>query len=1392
MHKSPGAMSHAEDRIVDDAVRRRGALPPNQPDAVQKKTVSREASVVPGKSLARSPHPKAWDASFVKVPAPTLDEVSSFHASASRDRAKRVSRERHAHMEARAELLTLIAEAAVDADVLGEAFSGKEGDGPGPGASVRVALPPPRLAMREIKERRERERAVETDRARRVAALQKLRERQRESASALRASASADPAAASTSAAEKKSASSAKAVGEESEKTNEKTNETLDGAGREDAARRAELRAFIAKSKARWRVKLAQEKSSARLRERRRLETLKRERATARRAAREAAAAREVKGDASAALPLRKPGWDATPAEETANADAASAPPTPARKVSAAPAPATSARARVFSGSASSASRQNARGQTRPSLFVNASEGRSATRASADVKKRWMEDEARARSAREAASGSSLGWSAFVDTARGARVAEQRRLRGAEARERLRAEVEARLDAAKRAARAAAAERARTEVETAAATRGSAPARASGAEAAASAVAQPSGRSDGFVWRARASSTGPTAAGPAAGTAPIPSPAKSALKKTTPTKSRDARGDDASAELPSAASAPARRISFAATVRESDGAEKPMESPVDVESAEGAGSPPPSIAKETRGVETEGVETEAEHAEESDELRSRPRLLERMRGPPSTRTTLPGDEHVPRAEDWLGMGKGGSAGRIARRLAKYRAPRDPDAPPLEPPNSREAADALRAKAFAKRGDFPRNDARVADGEARVTARAAVATASRADAGARTVSMPPRGPRGVLSTHARRRSAESSVAPANPSADETRFGTESASDARAALASASARTDPARVAAVRPTPFDASSGARSDAGRRTMRKDASSDARGSTKGSRGKTSIGEKDAAASRAASRDDVDARRLVDGGTSDDIETENFRTPLDKRTAFLAAALAEEESARSANRHTPDALEARFASELALFEEMGDIDAELDAARFARDAFDAEQAASRFAAVAERRRVELLGARQSLGAAREAADEALAVRDGRDADAAAFTEEDTAHVAERGAERGAGLAGVALETVPDSSESQDLDARPEARGARVARFEALVEKRRLNSLAPRTLAGKETTPREEMKRLDASVEKRTRRAAGKTPTEASSPFSPDAAPEVSTIPPASPAAADTRGAPRAAAVDPTAPTDVRAACRGDPVGFEALLRSATACRVDAATRAALDASGATARGLDRAAAAALESETALSAIQSAGSIESTRDRLLLKHGSAIDATAATEACVAATKTLTARLLRDTIVETVREAFPHVAETRLAGASFGSSFDPPAGRVGLSAQGAFAATSALAAAAGGGGLAGERLVDTIAARARAALTERAFSTSGAAAAEDDAAAEDAGGDAETPLDAIVRDDVLETDDLGWYAVRAVEKAIATRLSDEIFDELVADTVLALVGVGKTA
>ncbi len=1680
-------MSPAEDRIAEDAARRGAMLPPTPPDAVQRKTVSREASVTPGKSPARSPHPKAWDASFAKVPSPTLDEAS---ASSSRDRAERVSREKHAHMEARAELLSLIAEAAADADVLGEAFPVIEGDVPG-ASSVRVALPPPRLAMREIKERRDRERAAEADRARRAEALEKLRKQQRETAAALRERRRADPASAPTSAAEKKNGGGTRG---EKEKENERDLSSTDPllssrADREEAARRAEVRAFIAESKARWRVKLAQEKTAARLREQRRLEVLKQERAAAREAAREHAAAREANDEADETRLATEVGavssWDATPADVTetatgkkASSETSAPSPPPVRRVGASQAAAAAAAretrnrtsaalgrfgvsthaARAGIGASSSGTISGTKNDSqsantsRDSSFPHSKEkgkarvARTSARASAELKKRWMEDEARARSAREAAvSGSSLGGSAFVDTAIGARVAEERRLRGEEAKERLRAEVEARLEAAKRAARAAA-EDARAAAEKAAPTRAGAAALAAAASAAASAVARRGGQRD-RVERARVTRV-PTVS--RAGAEPAPdakSPAKSALKKTTPTKSPGAETSSSAAET----SASARHISFAATVRESDGAEKPMSMPGGSEEP----TEEPSEASGTEGGfggnrgETEGEDDADDAPEESpadDLLRSRPRLLERMRGPPSTRTVLPGDEHVPRAEDWLGMGQGGGAGRIARRLAKRRAPRDPDAPPLEPPDSREAAEAMKAKAFrallrdssARRADIV-DDIVAAGDDDDVAARLAARLAAERGRTRRE-------PRGVLSTYARRTFA-SLVAPAEA---ETRAGTEPDRAAQkptlSLVSSTSAQTDPVAFVGDRgrskETPPETSPAPENRAGRR--------------KKPSGKKKAEEKRVAA---ASRANVDVVSASDG-TSDDLDfvPDASRNPLDRRAAFLAACLAEEEAAATAKRQSPDALESRFESELLLFEEMGDIAAELDAMRFARDAFDAEQAASKLAAVAESRRVELLGARRTLDAARSAADEyealTKAAKAGDDSsEERTFTENDIARVAEaitekmreeslahlkevtdafladvaRGRKDAGDVAAASLRArlsegsvfegsakeaavatepvakqlpvpelpsvptlpseaaresgdpeetsdsivdevggvVPDASrlsesfvpedsglfsdddaarevdakhedvqrrlrdaqrklksaeldakrrriaemetrlveleasaadaeteldfrateaetaamadeaESRDLDARLEAHGARVARLEALVEKRRLENLSLRKLTGKETTLREEMKRLDASVEKQTRAAAaaaardaedsGKkasvsprvprldllaaspasTTTRSPSPSPIAQAPDASTSPgssdaeqvdseslpepPESDAASEVSTEPdvsRVSAADaptrssPTADAPPSSA-RAKPVspkpagfetisttppplvhttpGFEALVRSASAHFVDAAARAALDASGATSRGLDSAAAAALESESAFAAIKEIG-VDDVRESLLREHGSEIDAKLATEACAAATKSLPARLVRDAVVETVRHAFPRVFESSFgkestAADGFASALDPP----GSSAAGAFAATSALAAAVGGGGLKGERLVDVVAARARAALTasDNVFPASDPRAAEAaEAAAEisaeisDAGG-AETPLDAVVRADARESDDLGWYAVRAVEKAVATRLADELFDELVADTVLALVGVGET-
>ena len=1690
-------MSPAEDRIAEDAAKRGAMLPPTPPDAVQRKTVSREASVTPGKSPARSPHPKAWDASFAKVPAPTLDEAS---ASSSRDRAERVSREKHAHMEARAELLSLIAEAAADADVLGEAFPVIEGDVPG-ARPVRVALPPPRLAMREIKERRDRERAAEADRARRAEALEKLRKQQRETAAALRERRRADPAAAPTTGpAEKKHGGGMRgAAGVAGEKENE-TERDISGpardplesrADREEAARRAEVQAFIAESKARWRVKLAQEKTAARLREQRRLEVLKQERAAAREAAREHAAAREAAGEADkSASTSGGPAWDTTPADETETLEQSEtgAPPTPVRRVGVSPpAAAAAAEARetrnrtsaalgrfgvsehaARAGIASSSTgtipvSQRLNDSRSRDAFLNpekekgkARVARTSARASAELKKRWMEDEARARSAREAAvSGSSLGGSAFVDTAIGARVAEERRLRGEEAKERLRAEIEARLEAAKRAARAAA-EDARAAAEKAAPTRAGATALAAAASAAASAVARRGGQRD-RVERTRVTRV-PTVSRVGAERAPdAKSPAKSALKKTTPTKSPGA--ETSAAET----SASARHISFAATVRESDGAEKPMSMPGGSEEPEEP-SEESSEASGTRGFggnrgETEGADDfgAPEDSPADDSLRSRPRLLERMRGPPSTRTVLPGDEHVPRAEDWLGMGQGGGAGRIARRLAKRRAPRDPDAPPLEPPDSREAAEAMKAKAF--RATLPRDSsARRAD----IVADEDVVAARLAAERSRTQ----REPRGVLSTYARRTFA-SLVAPAEA---EPRAGTEPDRAAQnptlSLVSSTSAQTDPVVFVGDRgrskEIPPETSPAPENRAGRR-KKPSAKKNARASRANAPEARADVERIGADRRVSFRRyeiDVDVASASDG-TSDDLDfvPDASRNPLDKRAAFLAACLAEEEAAASAKRQSPDALESRFESELALFEEMGDIAAELDAMRFARDAFNAEQAASRLAAVAESRRVELLGARRTLDAAREAADEyeALTKADGGDdSSAATFTERDIARVAEAitekmreeslahlkevtdafladvargrkdagevaaaslrarlsegsGAEgsaaataaaaaEGAAAAAVASEpvaecpvpelpgpelpvpelpseaapsgdpeetsdsivdevggVVPDASrlsesfvpedsglfsdddavreveakhedvqrrlrdmqrklktaeldakrrriaemesrlveleaaeadaeknaaldfrateaetaamadeaESRDLDARLEAHGARVARLEALVEKRRLENLSLRKLTGKETTLREEMKRLDASIEKQTRTAAAaardaedsgkKAPVSprvprldlsAASPAStttrspspspiaqaPDAGGSTSPgssdaeqvdseslpEPPESDAASEVSTEPDFSRVgkSPTAdapPSSARA--KQPPVlsetgfetisptpsprgvvhatpGFEALVRSASARLVDAAARAALDASGATSRGLDANAAVALESERAFAAIEEIALHE---ESLLREHGEEIDRKLLTEACVAARKSLPARLLRDAVVETVRDAFPNVFVFESA---FGKELSNPPGS---SVAGAFTATSALAAAVGGGGLKGERLVDVVAARARAALTasDNAFPASEvrnpeAAESAEEISAEmlDAGG-AETPLDAVVRADARESDDLGWYAVRAVEKAVATRLADELFDELVADTVLALVGVGET-
>ena len=48
------------------------------------------------------------------------------------------------------------------------------------------------------------------------------------------------------------------------------------------------------------------------------------------------------------------------------------------------------------------------------------------------------------------------------------------------------------------------------------------------------------------------------------------------------------------------------------------------------------------------------------------------------------------------------------------------------------------------------------------------------------------------------------------------------------------------------------------------------------------------------------------------------------------------------------------------------------------------------------------------------------------------------------------------------------------------------------------------------------------------------------------------------------------------------------------------------------------------------------------------------------------------------------------------------------------------------------------------------------------------------------------VDDVVKDDVKASDDEGWYDVVSTEKAILTRLAEELFDDVVEDTVLSLM------
>ena len=83
-------------------------------------------------------------------------------------------------------------------------------------------------------------------------------------------------------------------------------------------------------------------------------------------------------------------------------------------------------------------------------------------------------------------------------------------------------------------------------------------------------------------------------------------------------------------------------------------------------------------------------------------------------------------------------------------------------------------------------------------------------------------------------------------------------------------------------------------------------------------------------------------------------------------------------------------------------------------------------------------------------------------------------------------------------------------------------------------------------------------------------------------------------------------------------------------------------------------------------------------------------------------------------------------------------------------------------------------VAGETLAAYVAARVAAEIA-------GVSEGGDGRAFKRGGSDA---VDDVVRNDARTSDDLGWYGVEEAERAVVARLAEDIFDELVEDTVLS--------
>lgn len=387
---------------------------------------------------------------------------------------------------------------------------------------------------------------------------------------------------------------------------------------------------------------------------------------------------------------------------------------------------------------------------------------------------------------------------------------------------------------------------------------------------------------------------------------------------------------------------------------------------------------------------------------------------------------------------------------------------------------------------------------------------------------------------------------------------------------------------------------------------------------------------------------------------------------------------------------------------------------------------------------------------------------------------------------------------------VDDSTNVRD---KLEAHELRIQHLTHLVNTRRAEALA--TLSGKEVALQTEMRRLDREIYTANSASEASAAAEAS-PDRSAKSPSPSPIPPAPCSASSTEtesvdsgmgefetgespafesnkelvafetGSPTQPALttNNAFPAAAPVATRAYAFDPNVLKSVATASRVECAVRIALDVSGAFRFGLTPETIRALRDENTFEAVMAGVPLSLDALSVVTKN---VDAQK--RAAQHAKLATPGELVYDTILECVdrlvsENSFP--TTTALAGNVAGGT--------------ALAGNATGVQTKSKGGLVGDLLFETVATKAKTSLALPAR----VAAADSTTELNDTSGgdgtaptkstDTTAPLDAICRDDARASDDVGWYAVRAVENAIAKRLADELFDEVLADTVMAMAGV----